>query len=127
MNYEELGALFVAKKIQITELEETKYVVESSKQARNFGVTGGVAESVKASLINEDVIKPLVINGLNKDSIKQLKKYASCGLCDDGCNIIEVMCCEGGCIGGNATINNQKIAKKQIDILLNNSEEIKKI
>ena len=127
MNYEELGALFVAKKIQITELEGSKYTVEASKQARNFGITGGVAESVKASLINEDVIKPLVINGLNKDSIKQLKKYAACESCDDGCNIIEVMCCEGGCIGGNATINNQKIAKKQIDILLNNSEEIKKI
>ena len=37
MNYEELGALFVAKKIQILDLEESKYIVESSKQGRNFG------------------------------------------------------------------------------------------
>jgi iron only hydrogenase large subunit-like protein len=78
-------------------------------------------------LRDEEAIKPLVINGLNKDSIKQLKKYATCGSCDEGCNIIEVMCCEGGCIGGNAAINNQKIAKKQIDTLLSNSRDIDKI
>ncbi len=127
MNYEELGALFVAKKIQITELEETKYTVESSKQARNFGVTGGVVESVKASLRDEEAIRPFVINGLNKDSIRQLKKFATSGCCDDGCNMVEVMCCEGGCIGGNATINNQKTAKKQLETLLNDSKDIDKI
>ncbi len=127
LNYEELGALFIAKKIQITELEGGKYPVESSKQARNFGVTGGVAESVKASLKDEDAIKPLVINGLNKDSIRQLKKFATCGSCDEGCNLVEVMCCEGGCIGGNATINNQKTAKKQLENLLNESHDIDKI
>ena len=126
MSYEELGALFVAKKIQITELEESKYIVESSKQGRNFGYSGGVAESVKKSLKDEDSVKPCIINGLNKDSIKQLKKYAASGVCE-GCNLIEVMCCEGGCIGGNATINNQKMAKKLIDNFTQNSEDISKI
>ena len=48
-------------------------------------------------------------------------------MCEGGCNLVEVMCCEGGCIGGNATINNQKTAKKQIDKLLEESEDIKKI
>ena len=127
MNYEELGALFIAKKIQITELEENKYVVESSKQARNFGYSGGVAESVKKSLKDEESVKPCIINGLNKDSIKQLKKYATCKECENGCNFVEVMCCEGGCIGGNATINNQKIAKKLIDNFTQNSADISKI
>ena len=127
MNYEELGALFIAKKIQITELEDSNFTVESSKQARNFGVSGGVAESVKASLKKEESIKPYIINGLNKDSIKLLKKFATCGVCEDGCNMVEVMCCEGGCIGGNATISNQKSAKKQIDTLLSTSRDIEKI
>lgn len=126
MSYEELGALFVAKKIQITELEESKYIVESSKQGRNFGYSGGVAESVKKSLKDEDSVKPCIINGLNKDSIKQLKKYAASGVCE-GCNLVEVMCCEGGCIGGNATLNNQKTAKKLIDNFTQNSEDISKI
>lgn len=127
MNYEELGALFVAKKIQIMDLEESKYIVESSKQGRNFGYSGGVAESVKKSLKDEDSVKPCVINGLNKDSIRQLKKYATSGECEGGCNLVEVMCCEGGCIGGNATLNNQKTAKKLIDNFTQNSKEIEKV
>ena len=127
MNYEELGALFVARKIEIVEQDEAEYVVESSKQARNFGFTGGVAESVKASLPDASIVKPLVINGLNKESIRLLKKCAASGVCDGGCNLIEVMCCEGGCIGGNATINNQRAAKKQIEQLSNQSKDIDKI
>ena len=127
MNYEELGALFVARKIEILDCEETKYVVESSKQARNFGLSGGVAESVRASLKDDSSVKPFVINGLNKESIRQLKKFAKEGKCEGGCNLVEVMCCEGGCIGGNATMNNQKTAKKLIEQLSNQSKEIDKI
>ena len=127
MNFEELGALFVAKKIQIAECEEEKYEVESSKHARNFGYTGGVAESVSASLRDNSELKPLVINGLNKESIRQLKKFATCGQCEDGCNLVEVMCCEGGCIGGNANLNNQKTARKLIDALAAESKDIEKI
>ena len=127
MNFEELGALFVAKQIQITDCEEEEYVVESSKHARNFGFTGGVAESVKASLRDDSIINPCVINGLNKETIRQLKRFATTGQCDGGCNMVEVMCCEGGCIGGNATVNSQKMAKKQIDTLANNSKDIDKI
>ena len=127
MNYEELGALFVAKKIQIAELDESQYVVESSKQGRNFGFSGGVAESVKASLNDENAVKPYVINGLDKDSIRQLRNFAKSGECEGGCNLIEVMCCEGGCIGGNAAMNNQKTAKKLIEKLSDNSKDIDKI
>ncbi len=127
MNFEELGALFVAKQIQITECDESRYVTESSKQARCFGFSGGVADSVKAALPEEIDIKPCIINGLNKESIRQLKSYAQKGECEEGCNMIEVMCCEGGCIGGNAAMNNQKAAKKQIDALASASEDIKKI
>jgi iron only hydrogenase large subunit-like protein len=127
MNFEELGALFVAHHIQITECEEEQYAVESSKQARNFVFTGGVAESVKASLPDESVINPCVINGLNKESIRTLKKYATAGECEGGCNMVEVMCCEGGCIGGNAVVNNQRAAKKQIDALAQNSKDIDKV
>ena len=127
MNYEELGALFVAKKIQIMELEETKFNKESSKQGRNFGCVGGVAESIKVALRDVNLVKPCSLNGLSKESIKQLKKYAIDGECENGCNLLEVMCCEGGCIGGNATLNTQKMAKKLIDVLANSSEDIEKI
>jgi iron only hydrogenase large subunit-like protein len=126
MNYEELNALFEAREIDYQKCEETPFEKESSKQARNFGITGGVADSVKKALKEEDKVKPCVISGINKDSIKQLKKCATTGKCADG-NLIEVMCCEGGCISGNATLNNSRTAKKLIDNLLANSQDIEKI
>ena len=73
-----------------------------------------------------DVILTATRDGLNKDSIKQLKKFATSGTCEGGCNMIEVMCCEGGCVAGNSTINNTRTAQKLIKELLDNSEDISK-
>ena len=127
MSFEELSALFIAKDINVSECEETEYNIESSKQARNFGVTGGVAEAVKKALQDETSVKPLIISGLNKDSINRLKKIAASGECEGGCNLIEVMCCEGGCVAGNATVNTIKVANKKIKEVISNSDDIEKI
>ncbi len=127
MSCEELDALFQAKKIVVQDCEETKFEKESSKQARNYGITGGVADAVQKKLRDESFAKPCVINGLNKESIKQLKKYAQDGCCDDGCNLLEVMACEGGCIGGNSNITSIKTAKKNIDSVLSLSCDEEKL
>lgn len=124
LNADELGAIFVGKNIEIMAMEETQYDYDSSKQARNFGVSGGVANAVNSLVEDKDLVKPCIIDGLTKDSIKQLKKYAKDGCCADG-NLVEVMCCEGGCIGGNSNISNPKIAKKLINNLLEKSNDIK--
>ena len=124
MNADELGALFVGRKIEVLDMEDTKYQYESSKQGRNYGVTGGVAGAVNSLLPTEKKASPCYIDGLTKESIRQLKKYAKDGICPDG-NLIEVMCCEGGCIGGNSTISNPKIAKKMINNLLEQSNDLK--
>ena len=126
MSAEELDALFEAKKIKVSEMEETKIENEPSKQARNFAITGGVAEAVKACLPDETLVKPMVISGLNKDSIKALKKCATTGKVDEGCNLIEVMCCEGGCLCGNATVEDVRVSKKTINNLLKESKDIEK-
>ncbi len=127
MSMEELGALFIAKNIEILKCEEEKFEVESSKQGRNFGVLGGVSESVKKVLPNEEIVKPCIVSGLNKDTIKKLRSFAQNKKCDDNCNLVEVMCCDGGCITGNATINNPKIAKNLLNELLNKSNDIEKL
>ncbi len=125
MNYQELNALIKGRKINIEECEEEKFDKESSKQARNFGVTGGVADAVCSVLKDKESAKPYVIDGLTKDSIKELKKFAKDKSCPD-CNLIEVMCCEGGCIGGNAVIKSQRDAKKQLKTLLENSSNLER-
>lgn len=125
MTYEELGALFIAKRIEIAECEESKFEVESSKQGRNFGNTTGVAEAVKSVAKNPEEVKPYIISGLTKDTVKELKKFTKDKSCP-GCNLIEVMCCEGGCIGGNATINIPRVARKQLKSLLDESHDLER-
>ncbi len=120
MSYEELGALLIGRQVDVLNCEETQFETSSSKQGRNFGVSGGVAKAVQ--FLAPDA-KPCIINGLNKTTIKELKQYATKGECPN-CNIIEVMSCEGGCCGGNATINQPRISTKQLNQLLENSEDI---
>ena len=123
LNYSEISALLNGQDIVVSECEEEKFDVESSKQGRNYGVSGGVAQAVTTVLKDKTLARPYIINGLNKDSIKELKKFAKEGKCPD-CNLIEVMACEGGCIGGNAVIAEQRIAKKQIQKTLDTSIDI---
>ena len=105
VSIEELACWFVAKNIDLKNCEESYFDRDSSNFARNFGISGGVTEAVKSELNQNIDIKPFVINGLDKDSIKKLKEFAKNGVCENDCNLIEVMCCFGGCVGGNEIIN----------------------
>ena len=125
LNFEELGALLAAMKIKVAECEETEFKVQASAQGRGYPLSGGVAKSVEALVDDEIIIKSHCINGLNKNTIKELKKYANQALCENG-NLVEVMACEGGCIAGNATINPLKDAFKQVCKYCDSSNSIKK-
>ncbi|MDR1941343.1 MAG: monomeric [FeFe] hydrogenase [Endomicrobium sp.] len=123
INYEELGALFIAKNIEVLDCEKSEYGVESSKQGRGFGVTSGVAKAV--SFLAKTQSDPVLINGLNKQTINVLKQALREGKCAQG-NIVEVMCCENGCVGGNAVICSAKTAQNALNKLLEKSKDIKK-
>ncbi len=123
INFEELGALFIATKIEVMECEETPFKDEASKQGREFALSGGVARAVESLVDEEMIIKAHHVNGLTKESIRDLKKFAKTGECECG-NLIEVMCCEGGCIAGNATINALKTSFKQISAYGEKSKNI---
>lgn len=126
ISFEELGALFIAMKIEVSDCKDEKFKTEASKEGREFALSGGVARAVK-SLVDEEIpLQAHVINGLTKDSIKDLKKFAKTGECSLG-NLIEVMCCEGGCIAGNATINSLKTSFKQVSAYGDRSKNIKEI
>ncbi len=123
LNSEELSAIFIGRKIDILTCEEREIKNPPSKQGRKYGITGGVAEAVKHASKNPEIMKPYIINGLNKEEINNLKKFARNKECPN-CNIIEVMCCKGGCIGGNATINPESNSKKNIEELLKDSKDL---
>ena len=123
MSYEELDALFAVKNIKVQECQEEKFDVESSKQGRGFGISGGVAGAVSKLLEGKNVPKYYAINGLNKETIKHLKKMVKDKKCAEG-NLVEIMGCEGGCVGGNATVCVPSIANKAIKSLIDQSKNI---
>jgi len=114
----------VALGIQVAECDEKAFKTEASAESRNYCVTGGVAKAVQTILPEEIPAHPVVIDGLNKQSARDLKKYAKNGLCELG-NLIEVMACTGGCLGGNSTVNAFKPALKQVTKYVDESASIK--
>lgn len=126
LNYEELGAWLIAKDIKVDTCEGSEFAVESSAEARNFAVTGGVAGAVNALLEDGEKATPVIIDGLDKAVVRDLKKYGKNGKCDLG-NLIEIMACSGGCLGGSSTINAFKPALKQLTNYVKESPEIKDV
>lgn len=126
LSFEELGAWFIATKTEVATCEETKFKVEASKEGREYAISGKVAKAVETLLDPSFGFKAYPINGLNKQSINELKRYAQKGECEFG-NMIEVMTCEGGCIAGNDTLNALKTSFKQVSAYGERSESIKNI
>ena len=119
VSVEEIGALFVAKNIELEKQEAVKASVVPTASARNFAVSGGVAESVKIRLKHPENLKAGIINGLTRAGMKQLELYGKINegkmpALPDTPNLIEVMACEGGCIAGPSVITNPKVAAIQL-------------
>jgi [FeFe] hydrogenase (group B1/B3) len=122
ISIEELAALFLAKEIDVTRAEAPASAMLASKptaSGRNFAKTGGVAESIRLRLKDPSILKAAVIDGLDKEGIKKLAVYGKIKSGElprtaDTPNLIEVMTCQGGCIGGPSVITNSKTALIQL-------------
>lgn len=119
LSVEEMGALLVAKGIDVAKEGARPDSIIPTASGRNFAMTGGVAESVKIRLKNPEILKAAVINGLNKAGMKQLAQYGKIQsgeipVTPDTPNLVEVMACEGGCIAGPSVITNPKVAALQL-------------
>lgn len=116
ISFEEFGAMMVAHGVEITSATDECIDGEITNVARGFGSSGGVTNAVKAYAPYAR-IEPIIINGIDKAQIRSLKALPqSC----EG-NFVEVMSCEGGCIGGCNVIANPKVALRQIDELMKRS------
>lgn len=114
LSFEELGATLIALGIDVAACDETSFANASSKEGRDFPLSGGVARSVQAAWRGESgAVKPTAVNGLNKMSIRDLKRWGKTGKCELG-NLVEIMSCEGGCIGGNACLSAPKPALAKV-------------
>lgn len=121
LTFEEIGAILVAKQISVEECVAEEFAKISCAQGRQFPLSGGVAAAV-ASLIGDKAdYKPERIDGLSKENIKLLKRYATKG-CEN--NMIEVMCCEGGCIAGPGCVALPKKATRAVEAYVQTAEQL---
>ncbi len=110
--FSELDAVLEGYEIDIEQCEPFIPFERGGHDAQGFAKTGGVFESVK-NAVGDPSLQATVIQGLDKKTIALLRGYAKTKKCPT--KFIEVMSCEGGCINGPCTFNDELAAKKQFD------------
>jgi [FeFe] hydrogenase (group B1/B3) len=112
ITFEELGAMIKGKGIDLESCPQEPFGKKATKAALKFGIRGGAALAVKkaageaAGLIREELI-----SDLDRKTIFKLKAYAK-GACQ--VNLVEVMSCPGGCVGGCSALKPIKTATEQV-------------
>jgi [FeFe] hydrogenase (group B1/B3) len=113
ITFEELQAMLDAYEINIEECEDD-VLNNASFFGRIFARSGGVTESIKHVIEDEKVdveFVPVICDGL-KECDKALKLAKSNRLPG---NFIEGMACQGGCIGGAASLTHGPKDKGEVD------------
>ena len=123
LTYEEIDALLRARHIDPKTCEEAALRADISGEGRYYGVTGGVAQAVENAVAGKMPFKKLVLNGLDKKAMLMLNAYAQ-GKAGDF-QLLEVMSCKGGCIGGPCTLKKQAQVIGEIQKVVENSPQSK--
>ena len=111
LTFEEVGALLDARGIRVDECAEAE-LGTASGAARGYAITGGVAAAVKKVVGDSCEVRPLSINGLSPQAMRRLRSYIS-GDCPG--NLVEVMTCVGGCVGGAGVLAEADTAARLVD------------
>lgn len=122
--FEEAQAMLQAAEIDVAAQEVDAFAVTASGQSRKYPLSGGVAAAVAFVVGEKADYRPEAINGLNAAQIKKLKSYAVNPPADY--NMVEVMCCEGGCIAGPGTMCMVKKASLMVENYVKASPDIEK-
>ncbi|MFW6043545.1 MAG: monomeric [FeFe] hydrogenase [Marinilabiliaceae bacterium] len=118
LTFEELDAIFQGLGIDVAAMPHETGLQQLPSEARRFAVSSGVTNAVKKA--NENIfIKEVIINGIDKKALAQLKAYAR-GKAPG--NFIEVMACEGGCLTGPCAVVDDRKGKKNFDKALQELE-----
>lgn len=123
VSVEELGALFVALDIDVSEMPDDPVLRPAKAGGRSFPWSGGVAGAVARHVPASAGLRPDTVDGLDKEGMKKLKAYAACADASklEG-NLLEVMACRGGCVSGPSVIANAKVAAMQLKKIAEASE-----
>ncbi len=113
INFEELDAMLMASDLDPATINLMDTSVEATGDAWGFASTGGVMAAVKNKLPKNIDLRPVVLNGLDRKSIKQLNLLQK----KNEFNFVEGMSCEGGCVGGCYMSVKPNVALKRLNKL----------
>lgn len=102
LTFEEIAALFEAYNVDPETCENIK-IEDGSLYGRNFAIDGGLTAAIQSYVTEKGIsaeFKPVTVSG--GDEIKKAMTMAKVGKLAG--NFIEGMICQGGCVGGPATI-----------------------
>jgi iron only hydrogenase large subunit-like protein len=104
VTFEEIDCWLEAMGVDPAQLPDSAMPSDISEEARGFGETRGVSKAVAS---RGAAAVPVYIDGLDEVAMKSLKAMAKTRICDGG-NLVEVMSCKGGCVGGGCVIRPPK-------------------
>ena len=108
ITFAELAAIFMAKDIDVMKMEADDLGDTSSfEDCREYAVSGGVASCVLSRLDDASSIRILPIDGLDKKTVRLMNTWQKKA---PDADLVEVMCCQGGCIAGPGTIVKPQVA-----------------
>lgn len=121
ITYEELMGMFVAKGIELSEIEISKEIQDASALGRGYAIAGGVAEAVKDTALKIDPSREINVEGASTlHECMKLMRLAKAGKKNG--YLLEGMACSGGCIGGPGTIASINRVRKAVTEFKNQSE-----
>ncbi|MDT4762672.1 monomeric [FeFe] hydrogenase [Sphaerochaeta sp. PS] len=108
ITFSELASLFMAKGIDVREMEGADLGDTALfEDCREFALSSGVAASVLRRLDNPQDVDVLSIDGIDKKMFRTMKVWEKR---PPEADLVEVMCCEGGCINGPGTVVKPSVA-----------------
>lgn len=120
ITYEELMGMFVAKGIELSEIEVSKEIQDASTLGRGYAIAGGVAEAVKSIALKIDPSREINVEGASTlHECVKLMRLAKAGKKNG--YLLEGMACSGGCIGGPGTIASINRVRKAVTDFKNQS------
>lgn len=113
ITFEELMGMFVAKGIELSEIEVSKEIQDASSLGRGYAIAGGVAEAVKKTAMTLDPSREINVEGVSTlHECVKLMRVAKAGKKNG--YLLEGMACSGGCIAGPGTLASFNRVRKAV-------------
>lgn len=121
ITFEELMGMFVAKDIELSEIEVSKEIQDASTLGRGYAIAGGVAEAVKKTAHEIDPEREINVEGASTlHECVKLMRLAKAGKKNG--YLLEGMACAGGCIAGPGTLASFNRVRKAVTEFKNQAE-----